>query len=102
MGDACPSPDIKGILSRLPKAEYTTGFWQVPLIANLEETPLLKILGPLVPIYRGAFNAPKTMSRLRDKVIPAEVRTHVFVCLDDLLIISGLFNGHLEVLRLVC
>lgn len=41
------------------------------------------------------------MSRLMDKVIPAELRTEVFVYLDDLLIISESFNRHLEVLRLV-
>lgn len=39
------------------------------------------------------------MSRLMDKVVPANLRTEVFVYLDDLLILSGTFCRHLEILR---
>lgn len=49
----------------------------------------------------GLCNALKTVYRLKDNVIPADLKTHLFVYVNDLLIISGSFNWHLEVLRLV-
>ena len=39
------------------------------------------------------------MSRLMDKVVPAHLRNEVFIYLDDLLIVSSSFEGHLNVLR---
>lgn len=47
----------------------------------------------------GLCNAPQTMSRLMDKVVPANLRTEVFVYLDDLLVVSDTFERHLQVLR---
>lgn len=111
VGDAYPLPHIEGILSRLPKAKYITAldlkdaFWQIPLDHESREKTAFTVPGR--PLYQytvmpfGLCNAPQTMSRLMDKVIPAELRTEVFVYLDDLLIISESFNRHLEVLRLV-
>jgi len=41
------------------------------------------------------------MTRLMDKVIPASLRNEVFVYLDDLLVVSDTFKGHMKVLGLV-
>lgn len=111
VGDAYPLPNIDGILSRLPKAQYITAldlkdaFWQIPLDPKSREKTAFTVPGR--PLYHytvmpfGLCNAPQTMSRLMDKVIPPSLRTEVFVYLDDLLVISESFERHLEVLRLV-
>jgi len=49
----------------------------------------------------GLTNASQTMTRLMDKVIPASLRNEVFVYLDDLLVVSDTFEGHMKVLSLV-
>lgn len=41
------------------------------------------------------------MMRLMDVVIPAELRERVFVYLDDLLVFSGSFNEHMQLLEQV-
>jgi len=107
--DAYPLPQISGILSRLPKAEYISSldlkdaYWQVPLdVASRDKTAFTV---PGRPLYQfkvmpfGLCNATSTMSRLMDKVVPAHLRSEVFIYLDDLLVISARFERHLEVLR---
>nr|XP_044248841.1 uncharacterized protein LOC123002541 [Drosophila takahashii] len=107
--DAYPLPQISGILSRLPKAEYISSldlkdaYWQVPLdVASRDKTAFTV---PGRPLYQfkvmpfGLCNATSTMSRLMDKVVPAHLRNEVFIYLDDLLVISASFERHLEVLR---
>ncbi|XP_037899719.1 uncharacterized protein K02A2.6-like [Glossina fuscipes] len=109
--DAYPLPFIDGILSRLPKAKFITGldlkdaFWQISLDAESKEKTAFTVPGR--PLYQftimafGLCNAPQTMSSLMDKVIPNELKTEVFVYLDDLLIVSNEFVHHLEVLKLI-
>jgi len=46
-------------------------------------------------------NASQTMTRPMDKVIPSSLRNEVFVYLDDLLVVSDTFEGHMKVLSLV-
>ncbi|XP_059222537.1 uncharacterized protein K02A2.6-like [Stomoxys calcitrans] len=92
-GDAYPLPHIDGILSRLPKAEFISSldlkdaFWQIPLDESSKVMPF------------GLCNAPQTMCRLMDRVIPASLRAEVLVYLDDLLVVSPTFDRHLEVLK---
>ncbi|KAH8311558.1 hypothetical protein KR044_006893 [Drosophila immigrans] len=47
----------------------------------------------------GLSNAPQTMSKLMDKVIPPNLRNEIFIYLDDLLVISETFEKHVLVLR---
>lgn len=106
---AYPLPQISGILSRLPKANFITSldlkdaYWQVPLEEKSREKTAFTVPGR--PLYQfkvmpfGLCNAASTMSQLMDKVVPPHLRNEVFVYLDDLLIISPCFESHLEVLR---
>lgn len=107
--DAYPLQLIDGILSRLPKARFITSldlkdaFWQIPLDEASKEKTAFTVPGR--PLYQfvtmpfGLCNAPQTMTRLMDKVIPPHLRTKVFVYLDDLLLITETFEEHLELLH---
>ncbi|XP_017471985.1 PREDICTED: RNA-directed DNA polymerase homolog [Rhagoletis zephyria] len=109
MKDTYPLPIIDGILSRLPKAEFITSldpkdaFWQIPLELSSRDKTDFTVPGK--PLYQfkvmpfGLCNAPQTLSRLMDRVIPAHLKTQVFVYLDDLLVISESFEKHIVVLR---
>jgi len=54
--DACPLPQINGILSRLPKAEFITSldlkdaYWQVPLEINSRDKTAFTVPGR--PLYQ--------------------------------------------------
>lgn len=106
--DAYPLPHIEGILSRLPRAEFISSldlkdaFWQIPLDMNSRDKTAFTV--PNRPLYQftvmpfGLCNAPQTMCRLMDKVIPYNLRERVFVYLDDLLLISEDFSSHIDLL----
>jgi len=47
----------------------------------------------------GLHSAPATFQRLLDTVLGPELEPHVFVYLDDIIIISRTFDKHLELLR---
>lgn len=106
--DAYPLPNIEGILSRLPKANIISkldlkdAFWQISL--DKESKALTAFTVPGRPLYQfvvmpfGLCNAPQTMCRLMDELIPPELRHSVFGYLDDLVIVSEDFSSHIEVL----
>jgi len=85
--DAYPLPQICGILSRLPRAEYITSldlkdaYWQVPLEVQSRDKTALTVPGR--PLYKftvkpfGLCSATSTMSRLMDKVVPPHLRNEV-------------------------
>lgn len=98
----------EGILSRLPKAEFISSldlkdaFWQIPLDESSKGKTAFTVPGR--PLYHfkvmpfGLCNAPQTMCRLMDRVVPASLRSEVLVYLDDLLVVSPTFERHMEVL----
>lgn len=109
INDAYPLPHIDGIMSRLPPAKFITGldmkhaFWQIPLDEKSRQITAFTV--PNRPLYQytvmpfGLCNAPQTLCRLMDRVIPAHLRTRVFVYLDDLLVLSDDFDSHLVLLQ---
>lgn len=106
--DAYPLPNIDGIFARLPKANIISkldlkdAFWQIGLDEKSKEYTAFTVPGR--PLYQfavmpfGLCNAPQTMCRLMDQLIPPELRHCVFGYLDDLIIVSEDFPTHLEVL----
>jgi len=103
--DAYPIPNVDGLIARLPavycisKVDLKDAFWQISLSPELR--PKTAFTVPNRPLYQftrmpfGLCNAPQTMCRLMDKVIPYSLKTYVFVYLDDLLILSQSFDDHL-------
>lgn len=109
--DAYPMPIIDGILASLHETVYITSldlkdaFWQIEMDPESREKTAFTIPGrPLYHFVRmpfGLCNAPQTMCRLMDKVIPTELREWVFVYIDDLLVVSQTFEDHLKRLKIV-
>lgn len=109
--DAYPLPIIDGILSRLDETFYISSvdlkdaFWQIPLDDKSREKTAFTVPGR--PHYQfarmpfGLCNAAQTMCRLMDRVIGSELREHVFVYIDDLMIVSADFSTHIKRLRAV-
>lgn len=107
--DAYPLPHIDGILSRLQDTRFISAidlkdaFWQIPLEEKSREKTAFTVPGR--PLYQytvmpfGLCNAAQRMCRLMDKVIPAIMRSNVFVYLDDLLVCSASFDDHLILLE---
>lgn len=106
--DAYPLPSIEGIFARLPKANLISkldlkdAYWQIGLAE--EAKPLTAFTVPGRPLYQfvvmpfGLCNAPQTMCRLMDQIIPPDLKMCVFGYLDDLVIVSEDFTQHLAVL----
>lgn len=109
--DAYPMPIIDGILASLHETFFISSidlkdaFWQIELEEGSRDKTAFTIPGrPLYQFRRmpfGLCNAPQTMCRLMDRVIPPELREFVFVYIDDLLVVSKSFDTHLDRLRTV-
>ncbi|KNC30731.1 Retrovirus-related Pol polyprotein from transposon 297 [Lucilia cuprina] len=109
--DAYPIQNIEGILSRLDETHYISSvdlkfaFWQIELEQKSRAYTAFTIPGR--PLYQyvvmpfGLCNAAQRLCRLMDKVIPQELKSNVFVYLDDLLVISSNFEDHLKLLSKV-
>lgn len=106
--DAYPLANIDGIFSRLPKANLITKLdlkdasWQIPLSDKAKAITAFTVPGR--PLYQftvmpfGLCNAPQTICRLVDQLIPPDLKTCVFGYLDDVCIVSEDFDKHLTVL----
>lgn len=109
--DAYPMPIIDGIFASLNETVYISSidlkeaFWQVELEPESRDKTAFTVPGrPLYQFVRmpfGLCNAPQTLCRLMDKVIPSILRDYVFVYMDDLLVVSKDFDEHLERLKTV-
>lgn len=106
--DAYPLPSIEGIFARLPKANIITkldlkdAYWQIGLSETSKALTAFTIPGR--PLYQfvvmpfGLCNAPQTMCRLMDRIIPPDLKNCVFGYLDDLIIISEDFPTHISIM----
>lgn len=109
--DAYPMPIIEGIFASLHETTYITSidlkdaFWQVELEPGSRDKTAFTVPGrPLYQFVRmpfGLCNAPQTLCRLMDRVIPTELREFVFVYMDDLLVVAKDFETHLDRLKVV-
>jgi len=88
---------------RLPHCVSKIGlkdeFWQICLDQESRAKTAFTIPNrPLYQFKRMPFsltNAPQTMCRLMDLVIPYQLKLNVLVYLDDLLVLSNSFEDHL-------
>ncbi|XP_025264171.1 uncharacterized protein LOC112637817 [Camponotus floridanus] len=106
--DAYPLPQIPATLDKLRGARYLStldlknGYWQVPLTPD--SRPITAFTVPGMGLFQfkvmpfGLHSAPATFQRLLDKVLGPNLEPHVFVYLDDIIVISETFNEHLELL----
>jgi transposase InsO family protein len=109
--DAYPLPKVTHILDRLRDARYLTSldiksaYWQIPLDPLSKEKTAFTVPGRglfhfnVMPF--GLHNAPATWQRFIDNVLGPELEVHVFVYLDDIVIVTAEFEKHLEVLDAV-
>lgn len=109
--DAYPLPHIEGLLSRLEDTFYISSkdlkdaFWQVPLEKSSRPKTAFSIPGLGQYQFKrmpfGLCNSPQTLSKLMDEIFPPEVRSNIFIYLDDLLIVSSDLPTHFKFLRIV-
>lgn len=81
----------------------TDAYWQISLTDAAKAITAFTIPGR--PLYQfsvmpfGLCNAPQTMCRLMDDLIPYDLKYCVFDYLDDLIIVSNNFQSHLVILK---
>lgn len=108
--DAYPLPQIPAILDKLRDTKYVSsldlrhGYWQIPL-TNASK-PITAFTVPGRGLYQftvmpfGLHAAPSTFQRVLDQVIGPEVeRSAAYAYLDDIVVLGGTFDEHLDNLR---
>ena len=82
--------------------DLKNAFWQIELEEKSRAYTAFTVPGR--PLHQfavmpfGLCNAAQRLYRLMDKVIPQKLKSHVFIYLDDLLIIAEDFDTHLKIL----
>ena len=109
--DAYPIPNMTGILDELRLAHYITtldlskAYLQMLLTLDSRERTAFMVPGRgLLQFKRmpyGLTNAPATFQRLLDQLVGIKIYPHVFVYLDDIIIVTSTFEEHLDWLRQV-
>jgi len=109
--DAYPLPNMAALLDELRQANYIStldlskAYWQVELSKDSREISAFTVPGRgLFQFTRmpfGLSNAPASMQRGLDKLLGPEFYPHVFVYLDDIIIVTKTFEDHLDWLRKV-
>ncbi|XP_055543099.1 uncharacterized protein LOC129728674 [Wyeomyia smithii] len=108
--DAYPLPHPGRILGQLPEARYLStidlseAFLQVPLEKQSRKYTAFSVQGKGLFQYTrmpfGLINSPATLARLMDKVLGHGVlEPHVFVYLDDIVVVTETFEQHLRLLK---
>ncbi|XP_036143394.1 uncharacterized protein K02A2.6-like [Monomorium pharaonis] len=107
--DAYPLPQIAATLDKLRGAKYLTtldlksGYWQVPLDTASRPVTAFTVPGKGLFQFRvmpfGLHSAPATFQRLLDAVLGPELEPHVFVYLDDIIIVNSAFDEHIRTIQ---
>lgn len=108
--DEFPFPNMMGILQRIQKSKYfsvidlSESYYQVPLEKSAKDKTAFRTAKGLyrfVVMPFGLTNAPATMARLMSRVMGHDLEPHVYVYLDDIIILSNGFEEHLRLIRVV-
>lgn len=107
--DAYPLPYMSSILDKLRNAKYLSSldiksaYWQVSVAKESREYTAFTVPGRGLFQFKrmpfGLCNSPATFQRLIDRVLGAELEPHVFVYLDDVIVVTETFEKHLEILQ---
>lgn len=110
--DAYPLPQVSWILDRLRDAKYLssidikTAYWQIPMANDSKAYTAFTVPGRGLYHFNrmpfGLTNAPATWQRFIDEIIGADLDPHVFVYLDDIIIVTPTVEKHFEILEKVC
>lgn len=107
--DAYPIPYVTATLDKLRNAKFLSSldiksaYYQVPLAES--SRPLTAFTVPNRGLFQfrrlpmGLANSPATWQRLIDRVLGPDLEPHVFVYLDDIVIVTPSFEKHIEVLE---
>lgn len=103
--NAYPLPHMTGILDKLRSARYIStldlsqAYFQISLAKESREITAFSVPGKgLYQFTRmpyGLTRAPAIFQRLVDRLIGPEMEPHAFVYLDDIVIVSAMFEEHL-------
>ena len=107
--DSYPLPYISATLDKLRDARYLSSldiksaYFQVPLAESSRPITAFTVPGrglfQFCRLPMGLSNAPATWQRLIDRVLGPALDDHVFVYLDDIIIVTPTFEKHLEILE---
>lgn len=106
--DSYPLPYVSSTLDKLRDAHYLSSldiksaYWQVPVAEASRPYTAFTVPGRGLYQFKrmpfGLHNAPATWQRLIDRVLGPELEPHVFVYLDDVVVVTQTFEEHLSVL----
>lgn len=106
--DSYPLPLVSDTLDKLRNAKYLSSldvksaYWQVPMAETSKQYTAFTVPNRGLFQFRrmpfGLHNAPATWQRLIDSVLGHDLEPHVFVYLDDVVVISQTFEQHLVIL----
>lgn len=107
--DSYPLPYVTNTLDKLREAHYLSSldiksaYWQVPVAEASRAYTAFTVPGRGLFQFRrmpfGLHNSPATWQRLIDRVLGADLEPHVFVYLDDVVVVTQTFEEHLAVLE---
>lgn len=107
--DSYPLPLVSDTLDKLKDAKYLSSldiksaYWQIPVAES--SRPLTAFVVPNRGLFQfkrmpfGLHNAPATWQRFIDTILGPELEPHVFVYLDDVVVVTQTFEKHLSVLN---
>ena len=106
--DAYPLPMISSTLDKLNNAKYLStldiksAYWQIPMESSSKKYTAFTVpnrgLFQFKRMPFGLCNAPSVWQRFIDQVLQSDLEPHVFVYLDDIVIVTQTFDKHIEVL----